>query len=276
MPQVTMSDVSALAALVPSGAKLAIPSENCGVAMSATRELVRGGVRNLHLVCIPVSGMQADVMIGAGLVSTIETSAVSLGEFGAAPRFAAALREGTIRILDATCPAIHAALQAGQKGIPFIPLRGLIGSDVLANRPDWRVIDNPFQANDRVVVLPALRPDYALFHAAAADRYGNVFIGRSRELMTMAHASVRTLVTVEEITEENLMADPARAPGVIPALYITQIALAPRGAWPLRFGDVYPPDEAALGRYAAAACTEQGFKQWLGDWLAPAAESQAA
>jgi len=219
-----------------------------------------------------VSGLQADIMIGAGLVAAIETSAVTLGEFGFAPRFAAALREGSIRILDSTCPAIHAALQAGQKGIPFIPLRGLIGSDVLANRLDWKVIDNPFQAGDPIVLLPAIRPDVALFHASLADRFGNVFIGRSRELLTMAHAAHRTLVTVEEIAPFNLMEDLDRAPGVIPSLYVTQIALAPRGAWPLRFGDEYPRDDAEMNRYVAAARSQCAFRDWLGTWL----ERQAA
>ncbi len=182
----TVCDLPALAAMIPHGAKVAVPSDNCGVAMTATLELVRRRVRGLHLVCVPVSGLQADIMIGAGLIDAIETSAVTLGELGSAPRFVAALRAGAIRILDATCPAIHAALQAGQKGIPFIPLRGLLGTDVLAHRPDWKLIDNPFQADDPVVLVPAIRPDIALFHAPLADRFGNVFIGRWRELLTMA------------------------------------------------------------------------------------------
>jgi glutaconate CoA-transferase, subunit A len=260
-------DLPALAAMIPHGAKVAVPSDNCGVAMTATLELVRRGVRGLHLVCVPVSGLQADIMIGAGMIDAIETSAVTLGELGSAPRFVAALRAGAIRILDATCPAIHAALQAGQKGIPFIPLRGLLGTDVLANRPDWKLIDNPFQADDPVVLVPAIRPDIALFHAPLADRFGNVFIGRWRELLTMAHAARQTLVTVEAITDDDLMEDPARSPGVIPALYITRIARVPRGAWPLRFGDDYPIDEEALGRYVAAARTEAGFQRLLQEWL---------
>jgi glutaconate CoA-transferase subunit A len=190
-----------------------------------------------------------------------------MGEFGSAPRFVSAVREGRLRILDATCPAIYAALQAGQKGIPFIPLRGLIGSDVLANRPDWKVIDNPFQAGDPIVVLPAIRPDVALFHAPLADRYGNVFIGRARELLTMAHAARETLVTVEEFTDRDLMDDPDRSPGVLPALYVTRIAQAVRGAWPLRLGDEYGMDEPALARYVAAAQTEAGFQRFLSEWL---------
>ena len=125
-----VSSLEALAAAIPDGALLAVPKDSSGVAMSATREIVRRGVRGLHLVCVPVGGLQADILIGAGAVATIETSAVTLGEFGSAPRFTAAVREGAIRVLDATCPAIYAALQAGEKGIPFMPLRGLIGTDL--------------------------------------------------------------------------------------------------------------------------------------------------
>jgi glutaconate CoA-transferase, subunit A len=267
MTSATLCDVSQLAAMIPNGAKLAVPSDNTGVAMAATFELTRRGVRGLHLVCVPTSGLQADIMIGAGVADTVETSAVTLGEFGSAPRFVTALRTQRIRVLDATCPAIHAALQAAQKGIPFIPLRGLIGTDVLARRTDWKVIDNPFQSRDPIVLLPAIRPDIALFHAPLADRFGNVFIGRWRELLTMAHAARQTLVTVEAITDDDLMEDPDRAPGVIPALYVTRIAHAPRGAWPLRFGDAYALDETALTRYMAAARTEEGFERILLEWL---------
>ena len=260
--------VAALAALVPNGAKLAIAGDDRGVSMVVTRELVRRGVRGLHLVCVPISGIQADILIGAGAVATIETSGVTLSEYGLAPRFGEAVRTGAIKILDATCPAIHAGLQATQKGQPFVPIRGVIESDLLRVRPDWRVIDNPFAVGDSVVVLPAIQPDIALFHAPLADRDGNVFIGRKRELLNMAHASKQTLVTVERISEENLLADESRAAGVIPAIYITGVAQARRGAWPLRFWDEYPEDEAALTDYARAARTAEGFRAWRAGWLA--------
>src|SRR6202162_3467763 len=184
---------------IADGAMLAVPRETSGVAMAATRALIRRGVKRLHLVGLPTSSLQADLLIGAGCVGTLETSAVSLGEFGPAPRFIAAITAGTIRMMDATCPALHAAFQAAEKGVPFMPLRGIIGSDILLHRPDWRVIDNPFGADDPIVLLPALHPDVVLMHAPMADRAGNVWIGRQRELATMAHAGARTVVTVEEI-----------------------------------------------------------------------------
>src|SRR5471030_2116987 len=184
-------------AAVTDGCMLVVPCEVSGVPMAATRALIRRGVRRLHLVALPTSSLQADLLIGAGCVETLETSAVSLGEFGAAPRFAAAILSGAIKMKDATCPALHAALQAAEKGVPFMPLRGLIGSDVIAHRPDWRIIDNPFeQGGDPIVLLPAITPDIALFHAPMADRAGNVWIGRRRELATMAHAAAKTVVTV--------------------------------------------------------------------------------
>ena len=267
MPETTLCSLEALAAAVPDGALLAVAKDSSGVAMAATRELVRRGARDLHLLCVPVSGVQADVLIGAGCVRTLETSGIALGEFGAAPRFVAALKEGKLRVIDSTCPAVYAALQAGQKGIPFIPLRGLLGTDLLANRKDWKVIDNPFSPGDPIVVLQAIRPDVALFHASLADRAGNVFVGRERELLIMAHAAHRTLVTVEEITEQNLLEDPARAGAVIPSIYVERIALAPRGAWPVGLVDHYAQDDAEIARYAAAARTPEGFTDYVNEWL---------
>src|SRR4029077_20308747 len=118
---------------ITDGVMLAVPRETSGAAMAATRALIRRGVKRLHLVALPTSSLQADLLIGAGCVATLETSAVSLGEFGPAPRFNAAVIAGTIAMKDATCPALHAALQAAEKGVPFMPLRGLIGSEVLEN-----------------------------------------------------------------------------------------------------------------------------------------------
>src|SRR5437763_1491693 len=134
----------ALAPIV-DGCMLAVPRASSGVAMAATRALIRRGLRGLSLVTLPTSSVQADLLIGAGCVAVIETSAVSLGEFGPAPRFTAAVTSGAIRVKDSTCPALHAALQAAAKGVPFMPLRGVLGSDVLAHRMGWKVIVNPLQ-----------------------------------------------------------------------------------------------------------------------------------
>src|SRR5262249_35225674 len=157
---------------ITDGIVLAGPREVAGVPMEATRALIRRGGRGLHLVALPTSSLQADLLIGAGASATLEASAGSLGGFRAAPRFPAAMLAGSFRMPDATCPALHAAFQAAEKGVPFMPLRGIVGSDVLKYRPDWRVIDNPFGTDDPIVLLPAIKPDVALIHAPMADRAG--------------------------------------------------------------------------------------------------------
>jgi len=248
---------------IEDGCLLVVPREVSGVPMEATRALIRRGVKRLHLVALPTSSLQADLLIGGGCVETLETSAVSLGEFGPAPRFSAAIRAGSIRMKDATCPALHAALQAAEKGVPFMPLRGLIGSDLLKYRDDWKVLDNPFGSDDPIVLLPAIRPDVALIHAPLADRAGTVWIGRQRELMTMAHAARLTVATVEKIQDANLLDDPVTAAGTLPGFYVESIAVAERGAWPLGLPDFYSLDAAHLAEYARLAASEDGFSDYL-------------
>jgi glutaconate CoA-transferase, subunit A len=262
MARITRSLDEALAPIA-DGCMLAVPRETSGVAMAATRALIRRGLKRLYLVALPTSTLQVDLLIGAGCVETLETSAVSLGEFGPAPRFTAAILAGAIHMRDATCPALHAQFQAAEKGVPFMPLRGLIGSDLMAHRPDWKVIDNPFGNDDPVVLLPALKPDVALFHAPLADRDGNVYIGTQRELITMAHAAARTIVTVEDIHESDLLRDPLFAAGTLPGFYVEAFTVEPRGAWPLPLPDRYGIDAAHMSEYARLAATPEGFTQYL-------------
>lgn len=272
-----MLSLDALAASVPDGALLALPPDNTLSPGAFARALVRAGKRDLRLLGVPVSGYATDLLIGAGCVANVQTSAVTLGEAGMAPRFTAALAAGRITVTDATCPAIHTMLQAAEKGVPFMPLRGIIGSDILAHRPDWKVIDNPFAGGgDPIVLLPALSPDIVAFHAVMADREGNVWVGRRRELATIAHASRRALVTVERVHDGNLLEDERLAPGTISGTYIEATAIAARGAWPMGLLDEYGYDAAHVAEYAKLARTEEGFRTYLGRYVFDRAREVAA
>lgn len=259
-----LADADAIAAAIPNDAFIALPADNSIPAMTVVRALIRRQATGLRLLGVPALGFGTDLLMGAGCVVEIETSAVSLGDAGLAPRFTEAVEHGTIRVRDATCPMIHTALQAAEKGVPFMPLRGVIGSALIAHRADWRVIDNPLApAPDPILLAPAIVPDVALFHARWADTAGNVWVGRHRELMTMAHAAERTFVTVESIREENMLDDEVLAPGVLPAVYVTGVAVANRGAWPLAVTDEYDVDDAHIAQYARAARTHAGFRDYL-------------
>ncbi|HKI63236.1 MAG TPA: hypothetical protein VKA16_01280, partial [Burkholderiales bacterium] len=252
-------------------------------AMAVVRALVRRRAQGLRLLGVPVLGLCADLLIGAGCVAEVETSAVSLGEAGLAPRFTEAAEKGEIAVRDATCPMVHGGLQAAEKGVPFMPLRGVLGSDLVAQRPDWRVIDNPMRNRgqsrissksdsdpdfeDPIILAPAISPDVALFHARWADRAGNVWLGRRRELATIAHAAKACYVSYEHLREGDMLEDELLAPGVLGSVYVSALAPAPRGAWPLGVADEYPIDDAHLMTYAKAAKTREGFRRYLEQWV---------
>ncbi|RWB67071.1 MAG: CoA synthetase [Mesorhizobium sp.] len=270
-----ISNTRHMAGAIAPGSRVALPAEYAGVSMAMTRAMIACGHGDLHLVCVPTGGLQVDMLIGAGLVSCVETSALSLGEAGGAPRFNEAVKRGALAVRDATCPAVHAGLMAAQKGVPFMPIRGLIGSDVLANRPDWKVIDNPMAPDpDPIVLIPAIHVDYAVFHAPLADRSGNVWIGRRRELAAMAYAAGNVLVTVERIADHDLLDNETLAAGVLPSLYVRDIAVAPRGAWPYGLWGEYATDTAELRRYAQAARSQSGFDEYLSGFVGEGKHSQ--
>jgi glutaconate CoA-transferase subunit A len=256
--------VEDLVATIEPGMMLALPKDESGPPMAAVRALIRRRVRGLHLLCAPVCGLHADLLIGAGCAAIVECGAIVINEVGVGPRFREAVRRGTIKLRDSTCPAIHAGLQAGEKGAPFAAVRGLLGSDLIKIRDDWRVIDNPFAGGgDPIVLVPAITPDVFVFHAPWGDRFGNVWISGRRDLAYVAHASKRTLVTVEQIWDGNLLQDERMGPGSLGAVYVSAMAHVPRGAWPLSLQHRYLEDLDHVSEYARLARTDEGFEEYL-------------
>jgi len=265
---VNLAAAEDIARAIADGALIALPPDYSMPAMAVVRSLVFLQRKNLRLLGVPVLGLCADLLIGAGCVAEVESSAVSLGEAGLAPRFTEAAERGEIVVRDATCPAIHTALQATEKGVPFMPLRGVLGSDLMRERTDWKVLQNPFSGvADPILFVPSIAPDIALFHARWADEAGNVWIGRRRELATIAHAAKRTYVTFEEMKPGDMLEDELLAPGVVSSIYVTATAPAARGAWPLGVAGLYDIDDAHLARYAKAAQTREGFQRYLDEFV---------
>ncbi len=251
------------------GAQVALPTDVTGffpgIPIAVIHAIISRKVRNLHIVGLPSLGYAADLLIGAGCVASAECGAFQFhrSDLGMPPRAAAAFAAQSIEFRDATCPALHARFQAGEKRIPFIPLRGMLGSDLLKYRTDWKVIDNPFAADDPIVVLPAIIPDIALIHAPYADAEGNVFLGQRGELKTLAHAAKATYVTVERRVEGNLMADDTMSAAMLSSVYVSGIAVAFGGAAPYGMPNEYLEDSDEFVRYAKAAVTEAGFAEYL-------------
>jgi glutaconate CoA-transferase subunit A len=137
-----------------------------------------------------------------------------------------------------------------------------LGSDLVKNRTDWKVSVDPFTQH-QMLVVKAISPDIALFHVRWVDDAGNAWVGRRKELATIAHAAKQTFVTYEEKKGGDMLEDELLAPGVISAVYVSAVAPAKRGAWPLGAPGMYDIDDAHLALYARAAKTREGFQRYL-------------
>lgn len=116
------------------------------------------------------------------------------------------------------------ALQAGASGVSFTPVPGLLASDLLRWRPDFRVIDDPYRPGESVVLVPAIRPEFALLHGRRADLDSNVVISTVYDDRLVAQASRHVIYSVDAAHEQ---ATCSLAPDeqMIPAAFVDALVL---------------------------------------------------
>jgi glutaconate CoA-transferase, subunit A len=146
-------------------------------------------------------------------------------------------------------------------GVPYIPVIGLVGTDLLKRRDDMVIAPDPFDAKTVSVVAKAMRPDVAVFHVDKADRRGNVSCGYPVEAVILAEASRHVIVTAEEIVDR---LDEKDAVGeFIPSILVDDVVHAPFGAHPGGMVGRYGPDKVHMKAYVEASRDDAGFADYL-------------
>jgi glutaconate CoA-transferase subunit A len=146
-------------------------------------------------------------------------------------------------------------------GVPYIPVIGLAGTDLLKRRDDMVLAADPFDGKTLSVVAKAMRPDVAVFHVDRADRHGNVSFGYPVEAVILAEASRHVIVTAEEIVDR---LDEKDAVGTfIPAILVDTVVHAPFGSHPAGLTGRYGPDKEHMKKYVAASRDDAGFAEYL-------------
>ncbi len=229
-------------------------------------EVIRQGKRDLTLVSTSVS-MQLDLMVAGGCVRRIEHGAASIERFGLLYNFRRAVERGEVEVEDYTHLGMASRFLAGEMGLPFMPIRGFMGTDLERyRRSDQKmaVIDDPFDPEgSRVVVLPACNPDVAVLHVQKADRRGNVLIeGCTFHEVQLARAADRVIVTCEELVPtEFFLQDPERT--TLPFLHVHAVVLRPWGAYPTSCYGYYDYDREHIEYYQSLARDPDQFEQYL-------------
>jgi glutaconate CoA-transferase subunit A len=148
-------------------------------------------------------------------------------------------------------------------GIPFIPTPGLAGSDLYEHRHDFLLVDNPFRPSERIVVVPALRPDFAVIHAWKADREGNAAVSRKQDALLLAEAAHTVIVTAEEIVNAPLTRDDLTGEQAhLAAIHVQAVVHAPGGSRPGAMPGLYEADSDEYEAYMEAARSGE-FQRYL-------------
>ena len=211
--------------------------------MALVRELIRQQKKDLALVVL-VGGMAVDWLAACGVINRLIGAAVTMEQFGLCQQYRRAVEAGRIRVEEISESVLNARLGAGARNLPFLPTRGAIGTDLIAQNPDnMKMIDDPF-GGFPVVACRALVPDVALVHAHRADCFGNVQYEPTilwPDIGIMPKAAKHVIVTAEEIVDtEVLRRNPDRT--VLPGFIVDAVVEVPYGAHPTSFFPNYGYD----------------------------------
>ena len=285
MQQKLMSPAEAVKRYVPDGAMVSLGGFTVNRnSMLIAREIVRQGRRDLHLA-VHSHGQALDILIGAGCVSKVELAYGGVARFAPTGiRFRDAVTKGELLVEDYSNFHMSLRFLAGSLGLPFIPSRSGMATDVLDKwgfgpevrgqgkipRQKMVVSQNPFvDQEDPVVLLPALEPDVTLLHAQCVGTGGTVRIkGLTFLDVEQARASDAVIVTCEEIVpEDHLREDPDQ--NTLPSFLVDAVIPAPLGAHPTACHQYYDYDPTHLRLYRDYASSDEGFQRYLEEWVLP-------
>jgi len=264
----------AIASLVPDGASVALGLQmEQNIPFAAGHEMIRQKKRGLRLIG-PISDILFDQMIAGGCVGEIVAAWVGNVMMGSAYNFRRAAESGAIKVFNMTNFSIALALQAGAMGVPFIPTRTAMGSDVPKGNHFFYGIFSPFEGKEPLLAVRAINPDVTIVHAQRADAEGNAHNWGSFGVMLEAvRAAKHVIVVAEEIVGPDVIAsDPNRT--VIPGLLVSAVVECPYGAHPSPVQGYYKRDDAFFREYHQQTRTPAESDAWLERWVHAVADCE--
>ena len=254
------------------------------IPFAAGHEIIRQKRRGLTLIG-PISDVLFDQLIGAGCVERVIAAWVGNVMMGSAYNFRRACEEENpgapghkLEVTNMTNFSVALALQAAALGVPFLPTRTALGSDVARENEFFAEIESPFSsrqpaagsqqpAREKLHAVKALVPDVAIVHVQRADTEGNAHCwGNFGVMLEGVRAARRVLVVAEKIVEAEVIAsDPNRT--VIPGFLVSAVVERPWGAHPSPVQGCYSRDDAAFQQYHEQTKTHKDFDAWKARWV---------
>jgi acyl CoA:acetate/3-ketoacid CoA transferase alpha subunit/acyl CoA:acetate/3-ketoacid CoA transferase beta subunit len=237
----------------------------CRNAMSVSHEIIRQGIGNLHVSSVnPAYGV--DILIGAGLVRSVESGCLNMERLGLPRNFCRAVESGSLKSEDFEHLGMTMRYLAGALGISFIPTKAELGSDIVVHQAleakKVHIGPCPF-TGETYAILPACTPDLAVVFATQADEFGNSQIqGTAFGDEFIAKASRQIIVVAEQVvTTEEIRMKPQDT--LIPSYRVNALIHEPWGAHPTASPGHYDYDYEALQEYQQAARDVASFQAYI-------------
>ncbi len=226
--------------------------------------LIRAGKKKLSCSRGIVS-TDGDLLFGSGACDHMITSWFSQSIlWGVSKVMRHHVETGRARYDEWSHLAVGMRFRAGAMGIPFMPIRSMLGSDVREQRPEAIEMECPF-TQEKLLLVPALNPDVALIHVQRADAYGNAQIDGLQFMdIDLAMAANRVILTTERIVSNDQI---RRAPDhtKIPFFTVDAVVELPFGCAPHECYGLYEPMMRHMEYYVALVNKDpvQGMQEYL-------------
>ena len=260
--------LSEAARLVRDGDHLALSGFACARnAVAFSHELIRQGRRDLTLsACI--FGMDADLLVGAGCVRRVIFGGGSLDRFGQLQRLNESIEQGRLEVDYTSSLAVCFRYLAGALGLPFMPIKSLLGSDLLVDDRGQatRQLDCPF-TGETLLLVRALQPDVAVVQVQMADAEGNArVLGPRWDNNEAVKAARQVIVVTEELVPTELI---RRQPELtlVPGFRVSAVVPLPFGAHPTSLHACYDYDAEHLVAYVGRTRTQAGFDAYVAEYV---------
>ena len=258
------------AVLIPDGANLSFSGfADTNNPLSFVRQMIRAGKRELE-----ISGMgdaqSVELLCGAGAVRRVRVSNY-MARNGRCPNFCRGVERGEIEVEDYSHFGITSRFFAAAMGIPFLPVKVMIGSDLAAVQTfdkgrKVEEMDDPF-TGERCGIVPKLEPDFAIIHVARADTEGNAQLyGITSSIEIIARAAKHVIVTAEEIVDTQAIRD-TNTDTILPSVFVDWVVHAPFGAYPGGVYTYYDYDLEHLERITRAGRGEETMAAYYDEWI---------
>ncbi len=262
-----LSMSAAIAELVPDGSSVAMGLQmEQMIPFAAGHEIIRQKKRGLTLIG-PISDVLFDQVIAGGCVERVIAAWVGNVMMGSAYNFRRAVEQDGLKVINMTNFSVALALQAGAMGVPFLPTRTAMGSDVAKGNHFFYGIFSPFEGKEPLFAVRALNPDVTIVHVQRTDAEGNAHCwGNFGVMIEGVRAAKRVIVVAEEIVApEVISSDPNRT--VIPGFLVSAVVKCPFGAHPSPVQGYYRRDDDFFAEYHRQTKTREATDSWLGHFV---------